>query len=132
MNCIDYGNIEKILDAASKINETLVDIAPYLPIGQSTINMLETIIAPYNEIIGSTVEVYGDFGKVVDALRAAGKVVEIFAERDVPALEPRKKSKSDMTSTVSSKVAKSSSMHNSSITTTSTRISTPSLRSEER
>jgi len=128
MNYIDYGNIEKILDAATKINETLVDVAPYLPVGQSTINMLETIIAPYNEIIGSSVEVYGGFGKVIDALGAAGKIVDIFAERDVPMLEPRKKSKSDKkTSTTSSKVAQSSSMHNSSIATTSTWISTPSL-----
>lgn len=99
---VDYENIEKILDTASKINETLVDVAPYLPVGQSTINMLETIIAPYNEIVGSAVEVYGNIGKVIDALGAAGKIVEIFAERDVPALEPRKKSK-----TSSSKLAQS-------------------------
>jgi len=121
---IDYDNIEKILDTASKINETLVDVAPFLPIGQSTINKLESIIAPYNDAIGMTVEVYGDLGKVISALGAAGKIVEIFAGRDLPMLEARKKpnAKLSMISTSSPTY-----ISRSSTSTTLAKVATPAV-----
>jgi hypothetical protein len=121
---IDYDNIEKILDTASKINETLVDVAPFLPIGQSTINMLESIIAPYNDAIGMAVEVYGDLGKVISALGAAGKIVEIFAERDLPMFEARKKPNTKLSMIPTSSPT---SISRSSTSTTLATVATPAV-----